>query len=386
MAALPAAIVGAALSDTGRVDVINPYQLHQQASARALADAGMSHKDIDGLMTCAMGVIAPVEVAEYLGMRPTWIDSTQVGGSSWEVMLEHAACAIEAGYAKNILIVYGSTTRSDLKNRRRRANLSFSMRGPSQFDAPFGHTVIAKYALATRRYLHESDTTLEQLAQIAVDSRWNASHNPEAYYREPLTLDDVQSAPVIASPLTRYHCCIRSDGGGAVVVTSGEQARDLRDDPIFVLGTGSASNVTTMSEWDDFTDHPARIAGQTAFQRAGLTPADVDICQFYDAFTSMVAMTFEALGFCGKGEAGDFLAGGTMRIDGSLPTNTDGGGLSACHPGMRGMFLLVEAVRQLRGEGGERQVAGGPKVAVASGTGGWFSSASTSILGTTDVL
>jgi len=382
----PAAIVGAALSDTGRVDVKNKFQLHQQASARAVADAGLEKSDIDGLASCATGVLAPVELAEYLGMRPDWIDGTQVGGASWEVMLEHAASAIETGHARNVLIVYGSTTRADLKTGKRRANLSFSTSGPMQFDAPFGHTVIAKYALATRRYLYESDTTLEQLAQIAVDSRWNASHNPDAYYQDELTLDEVANAPVIASPLTRYHCCIRSDGGGAVVVTSADQARELREDPVWILGSGSASNVSTMSEWDDFTVHPAKRAGDKAFRQAGLTRADVDICQFYDAFTSMVAMTYEALGFCDKGGAGDFLAGGTMRIDGSLPTNTDGGGLSACHPGMRGMFLLVEAVKQLRGEAGKRQVQGDPKIAVASGTGGWFSSASTVILGRHDTL
>lgn len=382
---MPAAIVGAALSDCGRVDVANPFQLHYQASARALADAGLTRDDVDGLMTTGMGVLPPVEVAEYLGLRPTWVDSTGVGGAAWEVLLEHAVCAVQAGYANTVLIVYGSTTRADLKRGRRRANLAFSARGPSQFDAPFGHTIIGKYALATTRYLHESDTTIEQLAQIAVDTRWNAGHNPDAYYREPLVVDEVQSAPVVASPLTKHHCCIRSDGGGAVVVTSGDRARDLRNAPVWVLGTGTASNVTTMSEWRDFTVHPAKRSGQLAFGRAGLTPADVDVCQFYDAFTSMVAMTFEALGFCRPGEAGPFLEGGTMRIDGSLPTNTDGGGLSACHPGMRGIFLLVEAVAQLRGEAGKRQVPGDPKIACVSGTGGWFSSASTAILGAADV-
>jgi acetyl-CoA acetyltransferase len=285
-----------------------------------------------------------------------------------------------AGHVEVVVLVYGSTMRADLKARRRGSNLSFGGRGPVQFDTPFVHALIAKYAMAARRHMHEYGTTIEQLAEIAVSTRWNASHNPEAYYRDPITIDDVQSSRMMADPLTKLHCCIRSDGGGAVVLTSMERARDLPKLPVAVLGTGEAVSHTTMSEWTDFTESPAARAGNLAFERAGITPADVDICQFYDAFTPMVLLTFEALGFCGKGEGGAFLEGGTMRVDGSLPTNTDGGGLSACHPGMRGMFLLVEAVKQLRGEAAARQVESA-KVACVNGTGGWFSSASTVLLG-----
>lgn len=374
------AIVGAALSDCGRVDHATPFTLHYQASARALADAGLTRDDIDGFGSTGMGVLAPVEVAEFLGLRPTWIDSTGVGGGTWEVMVEHAADAIRAGHATNVLIVYGSTARSDLKNRRRSANLAFSSRGPSQFEAPWGHSLISKYAMTARRHMFEFGTTIEQLANIAVDTRWNASHNPEAYYQDPITVDDVLNAPMMADPFTKLHCCIRSDGGGAVVLTSAERARDLPKQPVWVLGTGSASNVTTMSEWEDFTVSPAAASGRLAFQRAGLTPADVDLCQFYDAFTSMVLLTYEALGFCGRGEAGGYLEGGTMRLDGALPTNTDGGGLSCCHPGMRGIFLLVEAVKQLRKEATGRQVPDA-RICCVNGTGGWFSSASTVLLG-----
>jgi acetyl-CoA acetyltransferase len=229
--------------------------------------------------------------------------------------------------------------------------------------------------------MHEFGTTIEHLAEISVSTRDNASHNPEAFFRKPITIDDVLGAPMIADPLTRLHCCIRSDGGGAVVLTSEERARDLPREPVWVLGTGEAVSHTTMSEWDDFTESPAVRSGRLAFERAGLTPDDVDVCQLYDAFTPMVLLSFEALGFCKKGEGGPFVEGGTMRIDGALPTNTDGGGLSACHPGMRGIFLLIEAARQLRGEGGGRQVPGA-RVACVSGTGGWFSSASTVILAT----
>jgi len=375
------ALVGAALSDCGRVDTKSPFELHYQAASRAIADAGLTKHDIDGFGSTGMGLLAPVEIAEYLGLRPTWVDGTGVGGSAWEFMVEHATAAIEAGQAEVVVLAYGSTARADLKAKRRSANLSFGTRGPVQFDAPFGHTLIAKYAMAARRHMHEFGTTIEQLAEIAVSARHNAALNPDAYYRDPITIEDVNSSPMMADPLTKLHCCIRSDGGGAVVLTSEERARDLAKAPVWVLGTGEVTSHTTMSEWDDFTESPAVHSGRRAFARAGITPADVDICQLYDAFTPLVLMTIEALGFCKKGEGGPFVEGGTLRVGGELPTNTDGGGLSSCHPGMRGMFLLVEAVKQLRGEAGDRQVPHA-EVACVNGTGGWYSSASTVLLGT----
>ncbi|HEY2814750.1 MAG TPA: acetyl-CoA acetyltransferase [Acidimicrobiales bacterium] len=379
-AAKRVAIVGAALSDCGRVDTKSPYELHHQAASRALADAGLTKDDVDGFGSTGMGVLAPVEVAEYLGLRPRWADGTGVGGSTWEFMAEHAVEAIQAGHAEVVVLAYGSTARSDLKAKRRSANLAFGSRGPSQFDAPYGHTLIAKYAMVAQRHMHEFGTTIEQLAEIAVSARYNAHFNPDAYYRDPLTIEDVNSAPMIADPFTTLHCCIRSDGGGAVVLTSEERARDLAKKPVWVLGSGECTNITTMSEWDDFTQSPAVQSGRLAFDRSGLTPADVDVCQIYDAFTSMVLLSLEALGFCGKGEAGPFVEDGKLRVGGALPTNTDGGGLSSCHPGMRGMFLMVEAVKQLRGEAGKRQVQDA-RIACVNGTGGWFSSASTLLLG-----
>ncbi len=375
------AIVGAALSDTGRVDTKSPFELHYQAASRAIADAGLTKDDIDGLGSTGMGLMAPIEIGEYLGLRPTWIDGTGVGGSAWVVLAEHAVAAIQAGHADVIVLVYGSTSRADLKTSHRRANLSFGARGPVQFDAPYGHALIAKYAMAARRHMHEFGTTIEQLAEISVSTRFNAGLNPDAYYREPLTIDDVQNSPMIADPLTKLHCCIRSDGGGAIVLTSEERARDLPRAPVYVLGSGETSSHTTMSEWEDFTESPAVRSGDLAFARAGLTPADVDLCEIYDAFTPMVLFSLEALGFCAKGEGGPFVEDGKLRVGGALPTNTDGGGLSACHPGMRGMFLMVEAVRQLRGEAGDRQVPDA-RIACVNGTGGWFSSAATLLLGT----
>lgn len=375
------AIVGAALSDVGRVDDKSPFHLHQQASARALADAGLEKGDVDGFMSTGMGVLAPVEVAEYMGLKPLWADSTGVGGSTWEFMVEHATAAISQGLVETVLLAYGSTTRADLKKKRRTANLSFGGRGPVQFDSPFGHSLISKYAMAARRHMHEYGTTIEQLAEIAVSARHNASLNPDAYYQDPITVADVQESGMVADPLTKLHCCIRSDGGGAVVLTSEDRAKDLAKDPVWVLGTGEATSHTTMSEWDDFTESPAVHSGRLAFERAGVKPADIDVCQLYDAFTIMVLLTLEALGFCEKGEAGPFVEDGKLRVGGALPTNTDGGGLSACHPGMRGMFLLVEATKQLRGEAGPRQVEGA-ELACVNGTGGWFCSTGTVILGT----
>ncbi|WP_406353009.1 thiolase C-terminal domain-containing protein [Streptomyces sp. NBC_00658] len=381
------AVVGVSLSDCGRVEEATPYALHAQAARRALADSGLGREVVDGFASAGLGTLAPIEVAEYLGLRPTWVDSTSVGGSTWEVMAAHAADAIAAGHANAVLLVYGSTARADVKAGRRTGNLSFGARGPLQFEVPYGHTLIAKYAMAARRHMHEYGTTLEQLASVAVQARANAAANPEAMFRTPVTVDEVLSGPMIADPFTKLHCCIRSDGGAAVLLAAEEYVRDCRTAPVWVLGTGEHVSHTTMSEWADFTVSPAAESGRLAFSRAGVRPDEIDLAEIYDAFTYMTLVTLEDLGFCEKGEGGPFVdaAKGRLLVGGELPVNTDGGGLSAQHPGMRGLFLLVEAVRQLRGEAGERQVrkAGGrlPELAVASGTGGWFCSSGTVVLG-----
>ncbi|MCW8095065.1 thiolase C-terminal domain-containing protein [Streptomyces tauricus] len=380
------AVVGVALSDCGRVDETTPYALHAQAARRALADSGLDRSVIDGFASAGLGTLAPVEVAEYLGLRPTWVDSTSVGGSTWEVMAAHAADAIAAGRANAVLLAYGSTARADIRAGRRTGDLSFGARGPLQFEVPYGHTLIAKYAMAARRHMHAYGTTLEQLASVAVQARQNAALNPDAMFRDPITVDDVLSGPMIADPFTKLHCCPRSDGGAAVLLVAEEYVRDCRTAPVWVLGTGEHVSHTTMSEWPDFTVSPAAVSGRIAFGRAGVRPAEIDVAQIYDAFTYMTLVTLEDLGFCAKGEGGAFVEKGRLRVTGGeLPVNTDGGGLSAQHPGMRGLFLLVEAVRQLRGEAGARQVrrTSGelPALAVASGTGGWFCSAGTVVLG-----
>ncbi|MFF8958775.1 acetyl-CoA acetyltransferase [Streptomyces sp. NPDC014894] len=379
------AVVGVALSDCGRLEGPTPYTLHAQAARRALADSGLDRSVVDGLASAGLGTLAPVEVADYLGLRPRWSDSTSVGGATWEVMAAHAADAIAAGHANAVLLVYGSTARADIAAGRRTAGLDLGNRGPLQFEAPYGHTLIAKYAMAARRHMHEYGTTLEQLAAVAVQTRAHAAANPDAMYRSPITVDDVLGGPLIADPFTRLHCCVRGDGGCAVLLAAEEYVPDTAKAPVWVLGSGEYVSHAALSGWDDFTVSPAAVSGRLAFERAGLTPAEMDIAEIYDAFTYMTLVTLEDLGFCAKGEGGPFVEEGRIGPGGALPVNTDGGGLSACHPGMRGLFLLVEAVRQLRGEAGGHQVtaAGGgpPRLAVASGTGGWFCSSGTVVLG-----
>lgn len=379
------AVVGVALSDCGRVDDATPYALHAQAARRALADAGLDRSRVDGFASAGLGTLAPVEVADYLGLRPTWVDSTSVGGSTWEVMAAHAADAIAAGHANAVLLAYGSTARADVRTGRRTGTFAFGGRGPLQFEVPYGHTLIAKYAMAARRHMLQYGTTIEQLAEVAVQARANAALNPDAMFRDPVTVDDVLSGPMIADPFTKLHCCLRSDGGAAVLLTAKEYVRDCRTAPVWILGAGEHVSHASMSEWDDFTVSPAAVSGRLAFERAGLRPQEMDFAEIYDAFTYMTLVTLEDLGFCAKGEGGAFVEKGRLTLSGALPVNTDGGGLSAQHPGMRGLFLLVEAVRQLRGEGGERQVrrpdGGLPRLGVASGTGGWFCSSGTVVLG-----
>jgi len=374
------AIAGVALSEVGKVDDQTPYALMAQASRRALADAGLRPEQIDGFASTGLGTMAPVDVAEYMGIRPTWIDSTAVGGSSWEVMAAHAADAISAGHADVVLLAYGSTARADLRKGLRTANLDWGARGPMQWEAPYGHTLNSKYAMAARRHMHEHGTTIEQMAEIAVSARFNAGLNPEAFVRDPITIADVLDGPMIADPFTKLQCCIRSDGAAAVILVAEDRVADLPGKPVWILGSGEGISHINMAQWTDFTSGPAVDSGRLAFQRAGITPADVDVCELYDAFTYMLLITLEDLGFCGKGEGGAFVEDGTLRVGGALPTNTDGGGLSACHPGQRGLFLLVEAAKQLRGECGDRQVPDA-EIACVSGTGGWFCSSGTMILG-----
>lgn len=373
------AIVGAALSDCGRVPDKTATALMAQAARRAVDDAGLTKDDIEGFGGHGT-LLPPVEVSEYLGLRPVWVDATNVGGSSWEVMAGHAASAIAAGEVDVVLLTYGSTARSDVKRRVRASAAALSTGGAMQFEAPYGATLIAKYAMAARRHMIEYGTTVAQLAEVAVAAHEWAAMNENAFERDRITAADVASAPMLADPFTAKHVCLRTDGGGAVVLASERVAKNCAKEPVWILGAADAASHVSMSEWADFTTSAAAQSGPRAFAQAGVAPADIDVCQLYDSFTSTVLLSVEDLGFCAKGEGGPFIGSGALRPGGALPTNTDGGGLASCHPGMRGMFLMVEAVRQLRGECGERQVDGA-RLACVHAMGGFFTHSATMILG-----
>jgi acetyl-CoA acetyltransferase len=379
MSAHRVAIVGAALSDCGRVPDKTAMALMAQSSQRAVADAGLTKDDIDGFGGHGT-LLPPVEVSEYLGLQPTWVDATNVGGSSWEVMARHAADAISAGDVDVVLLTYGSTARSDVKRGVRASAAAMSTAGAMQYEAPYGATLIAKYAMAARRHMIEYGTTVEQLAEVAVAAHEWAAMNENAFERERITAADVAAAPMLAEPFTSKHVCLRTDGGGAVVLASEKVAKNCAREPVWILGAADAASHVSMSEWDDFTTTAAATSGPRAFAQAGVSPADIDVCQLYDSFTSTVLLTVEDLGFCAKGEGGPFIESGVLRPDGALPTNTDGGGLASCHPGMRGMFLMVEAVRQLRGECGARQVDDA-RLACVHAMGGFFTHSATMVLG-----
>jgi acetyl-CoA acetyltransferase len=376
-----ACIVGVAESDCGSVPDKSALQLHQQAARAACEDAGLKKDDIDGLFSCGGDGMHPLQLAEYLGLRPSYVDSTQVGGSSWELFVEHAVAALQTGMCTVALLAYGSTARSDLKRRLRIGDLPPAPRGPAQFEAPYGLTLVGKYALAARRHMHEYGTTSRQLAEVAASANRWAQLNPRALnHGKPISVDEVLKTRMIADPLRQADCCLRTDGGGAVILTTQERARDLRNQPIRVLGTGEAISHLHLSQWEEMPDLVAAQSGRRALEQAGVTPGDIDVLEIYDAFTIMVLLTLEALGFCGRGESGPLVETGALAPGGKLPTNTDGGGLASNHPGMRGVFLLIEATRQLRGTCGARQV---PKaqLALCNGTGGYLSSCGTVVLG-----
>ena len=376
-----AVIAGVATTDYPNHPDLTEFDVHAIACARALADAGLDWSDVDGFATAGFFPMHAVQLCEYLGLQPAWLNETNIGGASFEVLVEHAVAAVERGDANVVLISYGSVQLSQMGRRLGTGGASPPPIGPAGTDAVWGNVLVGNYALAAARHMHEFGTTSEQLAEIAVTMRTHAEANPLAQYRDPITVDDVLNSRLVADPLHLLDCCVISDGGGACVVTTLERARDLPKTPAVVLGAAHAmTHHLNVSQMPDLTVTAAAQSGPAAFKQAGITPADVDVLQVYDSFTITVLLSLEDLGFCPKGEGGRFVEGGRLRWDGALPTNTDGGGLSSCHPGMRGMFLIVEAVRQLRGEGTARQVDG-VEIALCHGTGGMLSTGATLVLG-----
>jgi len=368
-------------SDLGEVGHgVTPLDLIGQATARALADSGLSKADIDGLCTASAYYNLPaLDVGEYLGIRPSYTDGTNVGGSSFVSQLWHAAMAIEAGACTNVLIVYGSTQRSDSGRLVSRSELL-------PYEEPFRpRHPVSMYALAASRHMHQYGTTREQLAEVAVAARQWANLNPVAFAHGPLTIGDVLGSRMVSSPLTSRDYCLVTDGGGAIIVTSAERAGGRPRPPVYLLGAGEAHWHRHISAMPDLTVSAARESGARAFEMAGVAREDVDVVELYDAFTINTILFLEDLGFCAKGEGGAFVAGGRIAPGGEFPVNTNGGGLSYCHPGMYGLLLLIEAARQVRGEAGERQIDD-VDVAVAHGNGGVLSSQVTAILGSERAL
>jgi len=375
------AIVAVAESDLGKTPGKNAAQLQAQAARRALVEAGLTLADVDGVFAHTEGIYPSLLMTEYLGVKTRYTDSTSAGGLSNLMHVVHAIAAIQSGLCEVALITYGSTQASDAS--RRLGGIPEDPRSPrSQFVTPYGQmTPLGYYAMAAHRHMYQYGTTSEQMAEVAVAARKWAQLNPKAYRREPLTVDEVLASPMIAEPLHVRDCCLVTDGGGAVILTSLERARSLRQKPVRVIGAAeSQSHHFTPLGVKDWLDTGVSSTARAAMQMAGVTHDDLDVVQIYDHFTSGVIQALEDLGFCKRGEGGSFVTGGRIAPGGSLALNTSGGGLSYGHPGMFGIFLIIEAVRQLRGECGQRQ-GRDAKVSLCQGASLVFSAQTTLILG-----
>ena len=381
-----AAIAGIATFGNGETPGFTDMEILAKSARAAVADAGLKMSDIDGLCTASVAAsMWTMPVIEYLGIRPTFINGTMLGGSSFVAHLLPAMLALQSGQCNAVLVCYGSAQRSAQFGRKEVAGARKYL-DPQPYEHPYNPLLpLSAYALIASRHMHEFGTTRRQLAEVAVAARGWASMNPEAFMRGALSIEEVMSARMVSDPLTVRDCCLVTDGGGAYVLVSAARARDLPNQPVFVLGTGTAVWNRQVSSMHDLTTTAATASGRAAYDMAGMTAKEIDLVQLYDAFTINTIMFLEDLGFCKKGEGGAFVEHGGIAPGGHLPVNTNGGGLSCTHPGMYGVFTVIEAVRQLRGICGERQIAAA-KTAIAHGNGGTLSSQATAILGTDDVL
>ncbi|MGE0555271.1 MAG: acetyl-CoA acetyltransferase [Gemmatimonadales bacterium] len=375
----PVYIAGVAETPLGQVPDQTELSMVALAAREALAEAGLTLRDVDGVFVNYMGEEGSVQVAEYLGITPRYADSTDLGGAAFEAFVHHAMVAVATGRVEVALIAYASRQRS---RRGRSAAMAVDPLSLwSQLDAPYGLPApIGQYALIAARHMHQYGTTEAQLAEIAVAARRWAALNPKAWVRDPITIEEVLASRPIADPLKKLDCCLITDGGGAAVLTTAARARDAAKPAIRVLGAGESHSHWHIAQMPDLTVSAGARSARDAFAMAGIVPADVDVLEPYDSFTITVLMALEDLGFCRKGEGGPFVEGGRLAPGGALPAMTSGGGLSYNHPGALGLLLLVEAVRQLRGEAGDRQVPDA-RIAVAHGVGGFMSTASTVVLG-----
>lgn len=375
-----AAIVGVGTAGIGEARGHTHLELMAQAASHALADAGLTMRDVDGLFTSTLVNFFPaLTVGEYFGIRPRYAGGTSLGGSSFVKYAIDAAMALHAGLCDVALICYGS-------NQRTASGRLVTMSDPPPHEAAYRprYPVIA-YALSAARHMHEYGTRREHLAEVAVAARKWAQLNPEAYMRDPLTIDEVLGARMVCDPLSARDCCLVTDGAGAIVMTRADRAGDLPGKPVFFLGGAEAQWHRAISAMPDLCVTAATESGERAYEMAGVRASDVDVAELYDAFTINTLLFLEDLGFCKKGEGGDFVSRGGIAPGGRLPVNTNGGGLSYCHPGAYGTFLLIEGTRQLRGESGDRQVEHA-EVALAHGNGGTLSSQVTVLIGTEATL
>lgn len=375
-----AAIVGTGMAGIGEAPGRTHLELLAEATAKALDDAGLKLTDVDGLFTANLVNFFPtLTVGEYLGLKPKIAESTNLGGASFIDYALKAAMAIRAGLCDVALICYGSNSRTGAGRHTTSAEM------PIHEGAYKPRFPVAAYALAAARHMHQYGTTREHLARVAVAARQWAQLTPFAYRREPTSVEEVLSARMMCDPLTVRDCCLVTDGAGAVIMVSSERARDLKQKPVYFLGGAAAQWHRQISAMPDLTVTAAAESGARAFEMAGLKPSDVDVVQLYDAFTINVLLFLEDLGFCPKGEGGRFVADGAIAPGGKLPVNTNGGGLSCVHPGMYGIFTMIEAAEQLRGTAGERQIKNA-EIALCHGNGGTLSSQVTALFGTEAAL
>ncbi|MGA0565198.1 thiolase [Ancylobacter sp. VNQ12] len=369
------AIVGMGTAGVGEAPGFSAIELLGLSVRAALDDAGMALSDIDAVFAATSSHAFPsMSVTEYLGLKPKYFDSTNVGGSSFELHLLQASLALEAGLCDVALICYGS-------NQRTAGGRLVSMSEPQWHETPYEprHPITA-YALATSRHMHQFGTTREMLADVAVAARQWANLNPQAFARGPLTREEVLAKRMVSDPLTSGDCCLVTDGAAACILVRADRARDFPKPPVYFLGAAGANWHRSIQAMPDLTMTAASDSGPRAFAMAGLTHADVDVAMVYDAFTINTILFLEDLGFCPKGEGGRFVQDGRIAPGGELAVNTNGGGLSCVHPGMYGMFLIAEGVAQIRGEAGERQLTRAD-IALLHGNGGTLSSQVTAFLG-----
>lgn len=373
------AIAGIGYAGVGASPGWTPMELAALAAHTALADAGLALEDVDGLCAASFYHYFPtLSLAEHLGIQPTWSNADMVGGSSFMSHVMQASLALEAGLCQVAVIAYGSNARSS-------RNLNGLIETP-EYESPYDPMVpVSGYALAASRYLHQYGATREDLAHVALSARRWAQRNPDAELRDPIALEELLAAPLIASPFSRHDCCLVSDGGAAIVLTRADRARHLRQEPVYVLGSAIAHSHREIAQMPDLTRTAAERSGPEAMRRAGVTHADIDVLQLYDAFTINPILFLEDLGFCAKGEGSSLFREGHTAPGGRLPVNTNGGGLCFAHPGAYGLFCLIESALQLRGQARDRQVAGAT-VALAHGNGGTLSHQATTILGTAACL